>query len=248
MDFPVYIFGLHPHFLLESLAYFIGFRVYLWTKRPSEMTKDTGMWIVVGVVLGAAAGSKILYWLEDPGATVQHWNDPVYLLQGKTIVGALIGGLIGVELTKKLVGWKSSTGDDFVLPLIVGMMIGRIGCFLTGVEDHTFGMETSWITGMDLGDGVRRHPTALYEIAFLLLLLSVHGSLKKRGGYWEGFYFQVFMFSYFLFRFLIDFIKPTPDLFLMMNNVQWACLFGMLYYANLMRRKSAQTERGMFHA
>jgi hypothetical protein len=37
MNFPVYIFGIHPHLLLESLAYFIGLRVYLYTRNKDRI-------------------------------------------------------------------------------------------------------------------------------------------------------------------------------------------------------------------
>lgn len=131
MHFPFYIFGIHPHLLFETVAYFIGFRVYLYTRNKGRIPLDKAIWVVVGATLGAAIGSKVLYWFEDPVKTVENWNNFVYLAEGKTIVGGLIGGLIGVETVKKLIGWTRSTGDDFVLPLSVGMMIGRIGCFLT---------------------------------------------------------------------------------------------------------------------
>src|SRR5690606_22211226 len=43
LEFPVYIrlFGLsiHPHILFESLAYFLGFRIYLWTRPKTAMPR-----------------------------------------------------------------------------------------------------------------------------------------------------------------------------------------------------------------
>lgn len=249
MSFPVYLFGLHPHFVMESLAYFIGFRVYLLTRRKERIPTDTALWVVVGAVLGAAAGSKILYWFESPEKTLANWNNLVYLMEGKTIVGGLLGGLIGVELAKKLVGWKSSTGDDFVIPLAAGMMIGRVGCFLTGLDDHTYGIATNWITGVDFGDGVKRHPTSLYEIAFLLLFVIAILLLKRnQEKKWEGYYFQLFMISYLGFRFFIDFIKPTPLLFFHLNNIQAASLIGICYYVWLLGKKTKASERGTLHA
>ncbi|MCD7036242.1 prolipoprotein diacylglyceryl transferase [Metabacillus sp. GX 13764] len=248
MTFPVYIFGIHPHFIMESLSYFIGFRIYLWKRRKENIPTDTAMWVVVGAVLGAALGSKVLYWLESPDQTIANWNSLAYLLQGKTIVGGLLGGLIGVELAKKWAGWQSSTGDDFVLPLAIGMMIGRIGCFLTGLDDHTYGTPTAWITGIDFGDGVKRHPTSLYEIAFLLCIAFFILYLKKKDKPWDGFYFQVFMLGYLTFRLFIDFIKPTPDLFLNMNNIQLASIAGILYYIQLVARKAKAIERSTLHA
>lgn len=247
MTFPVYIdlgpLNLHPHFLFEALAYFIGFRVYLYTRNKERIPIDKALWVVVGATLGAALGSKILYWFEDPVKTLHNWNNLIYLMEGKTIVGGLLGGLIGVELTKKRIGWTRSTGDDFALPLIVGMAIGRIGCFLTGLDDHTYGTATSWITGVDFGDGIPRHPTQLYEVAFLLLLGSFLLTVKRSAGPFlqkralpEGAVFHLFMLGYLLFRFLIDFIKPTPHPYLILNNIQLAALLGVVYYTRLILR------------
>ncbi|MFF2449702.1 prolipoprotein diacylglyceryl transferase [Neobacillus sp. NPDC058068] len=241
MNFPFYIFGIHPHLLLEALAYFIGFRVYLFTRNKERIPMDKALWVVVGATLGAAFGSKILYWFEDPGKTIENWNNFIYLLEGKTIVGGLLGGLIGVETAKKLIGWTRSTGDDFVLPLAVGMMIGRIGCFLTGLDDHTYGVATTWFTGVDFGDGIKRHPTQLYENFFLLVLIIVLYQMKRKQVGWEGLLFQLFMLSYLSFRLMIDFIKPTPHPYWILNNIQLASLLGITYYLWLINKK--QTER-----
>ena len=248
MDFPVFIkvgpLSIHPHLLFETLAYFIGFRVYLYTRNKGRIPFDKAIWIVIGAIGGAAIGSKMLYWFEDPMKTLHNIINISYLMEGKTIVGGLLGGLIGVEITKKLVGWKRSTGDDFVIPLIVGMCIGRIGCFLTGLSDHTHGTPTNWITGVNFGDGVPRHPTQLYEIAYLLIVGVIIVSIKKKKLIlWEGFLFQFFMLAYLLFRFFIDFIKPTPHPYLIFNNVQLAAMIGIAYYIFLIKRKRREKPR-----
>jgi phosphatidylglycerol:prolipoprotein diacylglycerol transferase len=234
MDFPLYIpfgpFRIHPHFLFETLSYFIGFQVYRLTRSKQQLPASLVAWIVTGAIVGAALGSKMLYWFEDPIQTLHKWNDIVYMIQGKTIVGGLLGGWIGVEIVKKMIGWKYSTGDDIVPPLVIGMSIGRIGCFLTGLDDHTYGIATTWWTGIDFGDGILRHPTQLYEIVFLWLLFAVLAVIRKR---WlnrgDGEIFRLFMVSYLAFRFGIDFIKPTLHPYLGLNNVQLACVLGIMY-------------------
>ncbi|RLQ94477.1 prolipoprotein diacylglyceryl transferase [Falsibacillus albus] len=244
MDFPVWIhlggFRFHPHLVFETLSYFIGFRVYLWTRNKERIPYDTMLAVLVGAIVGAALGSKLLYWLEDPIKTIHSLTDLPYLMEGKTIVGGLLGGLIGVEAAKKMVGWKKSTGDEFVLPLIVGMSIGRVGCFLTGLDDHTYGTETKLPFGVDFGDGVPRHPTQLYEIVFLFLLAAFVIGLRKlnKSKPWEGFEFQLFMAGYLLFRLLIDFIKPTPHVYFGLNNIQLAAIAGLIYYGQLMYKKA----------
>lgn len=240
MHFPVYIhIGpvlLHPHFVFETLAYFVGFRVYLYTRDKERIPFHTAMGIVVGAIIGAAIGSKVVYWLENPAKTLSHFTDILYLMEGKTIAGGLVGGLIGVEIAKKRMGWVRRTGDDFAIPLLIGISIGRIGCFLTGLADKTCGTPTTWFTGIDFGDGIPRHPTQLYEIAFLLCFLLPCLIRLKRKRVAEGKVFQVFMFAYFSFRFVIDFIKPTLHPYFGLNNVQVISIIMILYYSYLLKK------------
>ena len=99
---------------------------------------------------------------------------------GKTIVGALIGGLITVEVTKRYIGFRTSTGDLYAIPLALGIAIGRVGCFLTGLSDNTYGSPTTLPWGINFDDGIPRHPTQFYEIAFLLLLIPfLYQALKR---------------------------------------------------------------------
>ena len=88
-------------------------------------------------------------------------------------VGGLIGGLIAVEWTKRWLRVTIPTGDLLVVPLVAGIAIGRIGCFLTGLADRTYGLATGLPWGVDFGDGVLRHPTQIYEIVFLTGLAAV---------------------------------------------------------------------------
>jgi phosphatidylglycerol:prolipoprotein diacylglycerol transferase len=124
-------------------------------------------------VAGAALGAKLLFWLEDPQLTWRHLRDPAYLIGGKTIVGALALGLLSVELVKRCIGLRQSTGDLYAIPLALGIAIGRIGCFLTGLSDNTYGTATNLPWAVRFGDSIPRHPTQLYEIAFLLLLIPI---------------------------------------------------------------------------
>ena len=98
-------------------------------------------------------------------------HDPAYFVGGKTIVGGLLGGWIAVEITKRIRGIHSRTGDLFAVPLCIGIAVGRIGCLLAGLADDTYGTPTSLPWAINFGDGIPRHPTQLYEILFLLALI-----------------------------------------------------------------------------
>jgi prolipoprotein diacylglyceryltransferase len=222
------------HTIFEALAYAIGFRAFLWTRRrvaPAAFEHDDhAVWIGVGAIAGAAIGAKLAFWIDDPLAAFARFPDLRHLLEGKSIVGALLGGLIAVELTKKIAGVRRSSGDAFVLPLTVGMCIGRIGCFLAGLGDHTYGVGTLVPWGVDFGDGIARHPTQLYEIAFLLMQYAlIH---CRRDAFTKpGDRFRAFMIGYLAFRLLVEFIKPVfytwPG---GLSGIQWLCLAGLAYY------------------
>ncbi len=234
MEFPVYLWigpwRIHPHLLFESLAYAIAFRLVLLNSRKDTIAPTQRSSVVVGGMVGALIGAKLLVLLQHIDLLWQNWKQFLLLfIQGKTVVGALLGGLIGVELTKKLIGVNRSTGDAFVYPLIVGTAIGRIGCFLTGLSDRTYGIATTLPWGVDFGDGISRHPTQLYEIIFLLGLM-VFLKIRSRYHRQEGDLFKFYMVAYLSFRLLIDFIKPDFHPILGLSAIQIACVLGLLYY------------------
>jgi phosphatidylglycerol:prolipoprotein diacylglycerol transferase len=234
VDFPVYFWlgswRIHPHLLFESLAYAIALRLALRNFRRDTIAPNQRSSVMVGGMVGALLGAKILVLLQHLDLLGQNWQQFLLLfLQGKTVVGALLGGLIGVEVTKKLIGVKQSTGDAFVYPLIAGTAIGRVGCFLTGLSDRTYGVATTLPWGIDFGDGVSRHPTQLYEVGFLLALI-LFLQIRRHYHYQSGDLFKFYMIAYLGFRLLIDFIKPDLHPFLGLSAIQIACLLGLLYY------------------
>lgn len=241
MTFPVSIpvgpWRLHPHAVFEVLAYFVAFQTYrrLRRLRGDVIDAETRWSIVAAAVAGAAIGSRLLFWLEDPSAALAHWRDPAFLFAGKTIVGAILGGLIGVEVTKRAIGVRTRTGDLFVIPLCVGIAIGRIGCFLSGLEDQTYGSPTSLPWAVDFGDGIGRHPTQLYESLFAVLL-AVFLATASRRPHRDGDLFRLFVAAYMAWRLLIDILKPELRLALGLSALQWAALAAVLFYAHDVRR------------
>lgn len=238
---PLHAFGfdLHPHLVFEGLGYFLGARLYFVLRRRSGETAlplEINLWLLVGCIFGAWAGSKLLAWAESP---LFYWplrHDPAALLGGKTIVGGLLGGWAGIELAKKILGLTRSTGDLFVYPLALGTAIGRLGCFFTGLSDRTYGIATTLPWGVDFGDGISRHPTQLYESAFVLILAALlHFGLRRRI-LPPGARFRLYFAGYFAFRFVIEFIKPQEIPLLGLSAIQLASLIGATLAFTSLRR------------
>lgn len=237
IDFPVLLFKRIPlHAVLETLSYFIGFRyfVYLRRKQGDTIDQSNRLWILIGATLGALIGSRVLGVLEaGPKLFLVQQSLELWLVAifaSKTIVGGLLGGLLGVELIKKAIGEKSSSGDLFTYPLVLAMIIGRLGCFSMGVHEPTYGVETSFFMGLDLGDGLRRHPVALYEVFYLILFWLLMRMLEQNYPLQPGARFKIFMLDYLAFRFLIDFIKPIQLWPWGLSAIQTAVVLGWLYY------------------
>ena len=228
---------MHPHTAFDVLAYSIGFRLFLWQRRRlGDSIDGPARWsVVAAAVFGAAIGSKVFFWLEDPSETLAHWNDLVFLFGGKTIVGALIGGLAGVELEKHWAGLTRRTGDLFAMPLAAGIAVGRIGCFLSGLADRTYGTPSRLPWAVDFGDGIPRHPTQLYESAVMAVVAVVLGRLTWRP-HREGDLFKLFMVIYFTFRLAVDALKPEVGVFLWLSSLQWASVAVLIYYSHDVRR------------
>jgi phosphatidylglycerol:prolipoprotein diacylglycerol transferase len=222
---------LPPHLVFETLAYVVGFAIYNRSRtQAGDFLPDSARnSVIVAAILGAALGSKLLAWFEDPADLAGHWHDWQFLLGGKTIVGGLLGGTITVEWTKHRLGITRRTGDLFALPLTLAIAIGRIGCFLAGLSDRTYGVPTALPWGVDFGDGIHRHPTQIYEIIFLLPLAVVLWRMSFKP-HREGALFRVFLCAYLAFRLAIDFLKPDPAI-LGLSAIQWVCLAALCWYA-----------------
>lgn len=190
--------------------------------------------VLVGLLIGAALGNKLVFLIERPDIALSLWQTRTLAWPGQSIVGGLLGGLVGVEIAKKLTGQTRSTGDAMVLPIAVGLAIGRVGCFLAGLHDDTYGLPTAAPWGVDFGDGTPRHPTQLYEIA---VVLALGLALQRARFATPGLAFKLFLSTYLLWRFLVDFLKPVPVAYPFgLSGIQWTCLVALAVYAPLVAR------------
>jgi len=228
------------HTAFEWFAIFVGVRIYLRSGKTSlrEMGHTRNYGVILGCIVGAAIGNKAVHWFHH----ADHWyllrDSPWLVLQGQSIVGGLLGGLIGVEIAKKFVGVTQSTGDRFVVPILVGLIIGRIGCFIVGLQDDTFGNPTSVPWAVDFGDGIPRHPTQLYDIGFALVALWLLLRFKSVLARESGLQFKLMLAGYLLWRLAIDGLKPVPyDWAGGLGGIQLVCVAALLVYLPMTLRQ-----------
>jgi phosphatidylglycerol:prolipoprotein diacylglycerol transferase len=240
--------GSHPvwHPVFETLAYGTAYAVFRRQRaRQGDVVAEPQRWTVLAAAaVGALFGSRLLGLAEQWPTLRAAWRSGHLLALlispgGKTIVGGLLGGWLSVELIKRVSGIRRRTGDLFALPLCVGIAIGRVGCFIAGLADDTYGKPTHLPWAVDFGDGIGRHPVQIYEILFLVLLgIAVSTKAKLP----EGARFRIFLGSYLAWRVAIDFLKPQP-LVGGMNIIQWVSVAALVIIGGLFLNDRRGTHR-----
>ena len=86
----------------------IAVSLVLWSRMVRR--NDRLFTIYIAALTGAFLGAKIVYLAAEGW---MFWNDPhrwVFWVTGKTILGALLGGYLAVEIAKKLIGYTTTHG------------------------------------------------------------------------------------------------------------------------------------------
>ncbi|XMB86784.1 prolipoprotein diacylglyceryl transferase [Mycoplasmatota bacterium WC44] len=226
---------------ISSYTFFVGLGIllglifwYLSLNKSTERRKYS-FEITISALLGGLIGSKIPVLIENRNL-IQFNNETLWiiLVSGKSIVGGLIGGFIGIYIVKHLLGIKKMRfGNDIAPAVVLAMAIGRIGCFLTGccygVESHIHHL------GIDFGDGIYRYPTQLVELVFCLLLFGYFIYLKSTRELKPGELYLTLVIYYLSFRFVIEFIRATPKDVLYLSIYQVVSLLVILFI--ILKRK-----------
>jgi hypothetical protein len=208
----------------------------LWRWRIREMSGDLPR-LGPGYAAALAAGVILGAWVFGSLNTAM---DPVPHLS-HSIAGALAGGIVAVELYKAARGISASTGLIWVGPIALGIAIGRWGCLFAGLRDQTYGNPTTLPWGVDLGDGIPRHPVQIYESLAMLAFLGVYlVALARRAKWTRTRAFYWFIFFYAAQRFFWEFLKPYPDLLGPLNLFQLLAL-AMMAYALIFDARAGRT-------
>ena len=217
------------HLLFDLLAYGVG-TLLAWKifrpQKPNISNENIRYAYYTSVIVGAFFGAFLLGSINTYYSIEQE-----NLIVGKSVLGAIVGATITVEIFKKIMKIKGSTGAYFVPSLAIGITIGRVGCFLSGLDDYTYGIATNSFLGYDFGDGIARHPVQLYESATMgLFSIYVVYIYFKNRNYFEKHIFYQFILLYATQRFVWEFLKPYETIALGLNVFQFFCL-GLMVYA-----------------
>lgn len=191
-------------------------------RRLQLLTPINRRWVTAGALLGAMVGAKLGLLLYLP---FDAWRESIRELLlsewgGRTILGALFGGFVGVELAKKWVGVSVATGDPYAIALPLGQGLGRIGCFIGGCCYGRPLDEASPLRRLELVT----HPAQLYEAALDFGVAASLFAMRKQPRA-PGLLFRYYLLSYAAIRFVMDFFRGDEKQVLgPLSYAQWFCL------------------------
>ena len=214
--------GTYEIFVILGLV--VGGLVFINLSKQQKRNYDNTVFIFGGAFVFGVIGAKLPIFIVMIPQIVKEPNNIMLYLSGRTVVGGLIGGMLGVLLVKKLLNIKEKRGNLIAPAVAVGIAIGRIGCYFRGC---CYGVATKSLFGTDFGDGVLRHPTQLYEFVFhsaaFIIMMIIYKKVKT-----PGILFKIYAVSYFTYRFFSEFIRIENKYLFNLSAYQYASIAGII--------------------
>lgn len=210
---------LPAHELFVLLGVLVAGAVFALEARRRGQTDERLAFVILGAVVGGAIFMRLGTWLQHVDLRENASLAEQWLYGNRSILGGLVGAWVGVHIAKRVVGYRTRTGDLFAPAVALGMAVGRIGCLLTeapgtptaGGWGITLDAAAAERTGAPAGVGL--HPSFAYEIVFHLLAFGLLWLWLRHRSLPSGESFVWYIASYGVFRFLVEFVRG--------NDVAW---------------------------
>ncbi len=228
---------LTTHTIFDLLAYSIGALLFFLSNRSKthQQVPSLRLFLLAAGAFGIGTLCARLSVQFESGIPVDLETFMVgFGAGGKSIVGGLLGGILGVKLVKRFLKKdedqteRMSFGDRAVVPIGVGLCIARVGCFLAGMGDDTYGIPTELPIGWDFGDGIARHPAQIYEIIGTVLTVGMVLLFWKKARR-PGDRFGWFLLGFCVLRFALECVRVHPTPYFGLSVYQLLCLVGAVW-------------------
>ncbi len=188
-DFPISSFG-----LMMAVAFLVGSWLTALRMKEVGLDPDLATTLLVYVMLGGIAGSKLYFAIDEHLRTGVPFTDLLFARAGITWYGGLILGTLAGAIGARIHGVSVVQLMNCVAPAVaVGQSIGRLGCFLVG-DDYGRPSELPWAVSFPQGAPPtldRVHPTQIYEILWLLPFAWLLWTRRDRSPFLFGEYLVI---------------------------------------------------------
>ncbi|MBU3941127.1 MAG: prolipoprotein diacylglyceryl transferase [Nanoarchaeota archaeon] len=212
----------HWYGIIMALAYFIGAYLAIYLAKFKNISKDNildfMLYLIPSAIIGARLGHVIANWPYysiNPINILKLWNGGLAFHTGFFLVI-----IVMIFYCKKRNIKFFDLADILVIPLALGLAIGRIGNL---INKEILGKVTSLPWAITINN-IKRHPSQIYELISNLAIGSYLFYLFKNKKLPSGFIFWTFVAIYSIIRFFLDFLKDWPPV---IYHLSWAQLFSI---------------------
>ncbi len=221
-NFPVYSYG-----VLMALAVFLAYFLVKWRNKTLKVATDEDIsdfyvWLILTGIAGARLAYVLLHFSEYSSNILSIFN---LRAGGLALHGALIAGVfVFIYFAKKRKISPMKLLDLFAPSVLLGIAVGRIGCFMNGC---CLGVEAPAGIGVifaDAGYTMPRYPTQIYEMIldFVAIFVLLYWEKHKR---FEG-EVMIGAFSlYSVIRFILEMFRESPPRFFGLSIAQYLSIF-----------------------
>ena len=217
--------------LMVALCFLAGMQLMAESFRRNRINPALADRYALTAGFVGLAGARVWYILTFYEQVRGDFLGAVFSTSGFIFYGGFIFAAAAVILMARADKLDlSSVADSFGPALALAYAVGRVGCQLSG--DGDYGIPTDSVLGMSYATGViptapgvKALPAPLYESAASLLILYVLLRIETRPAWqapWRRFGAYLSMIA--LERFLIEFIRINPRVFLIFSQAQLIAL------------------------
>ncbi len=221
--FRVFGFEVRWYGLLIAIAVLLGTILALREAKRKGVKEESIIDMLLFAVPGAIIGARLYYVIFQWDYYSQNPGEILNLRGGGLAIhGAIIGGALVAYVFTKVKKMNFFTIADIVAPsLILGQAIGRWGNF-ANQEAHGGPTDLPW--GI-MVDGVKVHPTFLYESIWNFLLFGFLLWYRRKKAKAEGEVFAIYLVLYSVARFFIEGLRTDS---LMLGPIRVAQLISVI--------------------
>lgn len=208
----IYLWG-----IFTALAFLVAISLAVKKAEKLRIDKniiyDLSFYIIISAIIGARIGFFITHPSEFSFINFfKIWQGGMAFFGG--FILSFITAFIYIR-KKNLNFWKIV--DLFAFPAIIGHIIGRIGCYITG-EHIGKPADLPWSIYQE---GVLRHPVILYEIIGLIIIAVIISNIKNKR---QGTIFLTYLALYSVLRFIATFFRLNDPTFLFLTGSQYTSI------------------------
>ncbi|RYZ80561.1 MAG: hypothetical protein EOO68_37165 [Moraxellaceae bacterium] len=202
--------------ILTISGFLVGGLVFFLESRRRNLDTEGMRIVAIAGLISGVVGAKIFQWLFSTGMPVS----ALINLQngGKSLIGGLVCGWIGIEITKRWLRIRRSISDILALALPAGEAVGRLGCYFNGCCTGT-PFDGAWSV---FQDGHNRHPTQIYSAVGAACIYGILRLLRDKMPC-EGDLFKIYLLLFGASRFGMEFFRQRDVTLWHMSIVQLIC-------------------------